>query len=306
MRSGESRPYVALALTLLAACFVGGCYFDLSLFGDPDTPDTVIVPEDVINAIDGERMKAIVHEITSELYAGRKTGSSGEAKARKYIVQHFISAGLLPGKRNGYEETYTVGGENTANVVGYLPGIDSSPVRDEIVVVGGHHDHVGSGHPGANDNASGTSMVIELAYAVGLLRGALKRTAVFVTFSGEEEGCLGANFFVGNDTEFPIKNTVLYINLDMVGLGKRDDSYLMTYRQTYETEVQLLLNPLLSDCTWDEDVFANLGVRTLGKWNSADDSCFHSACDKADRLDYDGMAGRAKDVLQVIWNYLQE
>jgi aminopeptidase YwaD len=111
----------------------------------------------------------------------------------------------------------------TTNVIGVVPGHD--PTRaSEAMVVGAHYDHVGrSGgavYPGADDNASGTAVVLELARAFATAGGA-SRTLVFVLFSGEEIGLLGSRHYVRNPT-VPIERTVAMINFDMVGrLGDR-------------------------------------------------------------------------------------
>jgi hypothetical protein len=111
----------------------------------------------------------------------------------------------------------------TANVIGVVPGHD--PARStEAVVVAAHYDHLGrSGgvvYPGADDNASGTAVVLELARAFATA-GRTPRTLVFALFSGEEMGLLGSRHYVQHPT-VPIERTVAMINLDMVGrLGDR-------------------------------------------------------------------------------------
>lgn len=111
------------------------------------------------------------------------------------------------------------------NVVAVLPGSDSS-VASEYVIVGAHYDHLGLGgggslaegegriHNGADDNASGTAALIEVARSVS--RARLARTVVFIAFTGEERGLLGSRFFVEQPT-VPLGRTVAMINLDMVG-----------------------------------------------------------------------------------------
>jgi hypothetical protein len=111
----------------------------------------------------------------------------------------------------------------TANVIGVVPGHDPARASD-AVVVGAHYDHLGhSGgavYPGADDNASGTAVVLELAQAFATAGGA-SRTLVFALFSGEELGLLGSRHYVRNPT-VPIERTVAMINFDMVGrLGDR-------------------------------------------------------------------------------------
>jgi aminopeptidase YwaD len=112
------------------------------------------------------------------------------------------------------------------NVVGILPGSD--PVlKNEAIVIGAHYDHLGHGgagsldvnstaiHHGADDNASGTAAVIELAREFAEAKNN-KRTLICIAFSGEEEGLIGSNFYVNNPV-FPLEKTVAMINLDMVG-----------------------------------------------------------------------------------------
>jgi Zn-dependent M28 family amino/carboxypeptidase len=114
-----------------------------------------------------------------------------------------------------------------SNVVGILNGSDPS-LRNEFIVVGAHYDHLGRGgagslaprageiHHGADDNASGVAGVLELARLLSTQKHKLRRSVVFVAFSGEEEGLLGSNFYV-NHPVVPLANTVAMINLDMVG-----------------------------------------------------------------------------------------
>jgi hypothetical protein len=117
------------------------------------------------------------------------------------------------------------------NVIGVLEG--EGPKKDEIVVVGAHYDHLGRGgmgslmpgsaeiHNGADDNASGTVSVLELARRFGQRGKKPPRKLVFMTFSGEEEGLIGSAYYVKNPV-FPLNKTIAMINLDMVGRLKDD------------------------------------------------------------------------------------
>jgi len=115
----------------------------------------------------------------------------------------------------------------TSNVIGILPG-DDPQRRDEAIVIGAHYDHLGHGgegslapesigqaHPGADDNASGTAVVLALARAFAA-SGPRPRTLVFATFAGEELGLLGSAHYVTHPP-FPLDRTVLMVNADMVG-----------------------------------------------------------------------------------------
>jgi hypothetical protein len=113
------------------------------------------------------------------------------------------------------------------NVVGFIPGSDPA-LRDEVIVIGAHYDHLGYGevgslapepgdiHPGADDNASGTAAIMELARLLAQNRDRLKRSVLVIAFSAEEEGLLGAEYFLQNPT-VPRENIVAMLNLDMVG-----------------------------------------------------------------------------------------
>ncbi|NOY36066.1 MAG: M28 family peptidase [Chlorobi bacterium] len=119
--------------------------------------------------------------------------------------------------------------KTTYNVVGLLEGHD--PVlRDQIVVIGAHYDHLGMGGPntgsrrpdtiavhyGADDNASGTSLVMELAGKLASQQDSLRRSIIFIAFSAEEMGLLGSKYFT-KDTLADMHHIVAMINADMVG-----------------------------------------------------------------------------------------
>jgi Zn-dependent M28 family amino/carboxypeptidase len=116
------------------------------------------------------------------------------------------------------------------NVIGVLEGSDRV-LKNETIIVGAHYDHLGTGgagslaqrsgeiHHGADDNASGTAGVLELARLFTSQRVKPKRTIVFMCFSGEEEGLLGSNYYVNHPTT-PLANTVAMINMDMIGRMK--------------------------------------------------------------------------------------
>ena len=119
------------------------------------------------------------------------------------------------------------------NVLAWLPG-----QTDEYVIVGAHYDHLGRGnldslapsqigqiHPGADDNASGTAGVLELARLLAPQRGQLKRSILFMNFSGEELGLLGSAAWVKNPTR-PLEKAVAMINMDMIGRIKDDKVYI--------------------------------------------------------------------------------
>ena len=117
----------------------------------------------------------------------------------------------------------------TQNVIGILRGNDPL-LKDEYIVAGAHFDHLGMGgrgsgsrvpdtiaiHNGADDNASGSALLMELAQKLSSVKGQLKRSVIFIAFDGEEEGLLGSKFFVNNPT-VNLKSIKTMFNYDMVG-----------------------------------------------------------------------------------------
>ncbi|REJ95871.1 MAG: M20/M25/M40 family metallo-hydrolase [Planctomycetota bacterium] len=118
-----------------------------------------------------------------------------------------------------------------ANVVGVLEG--EGPRADETVVIGAHYDHVGRGgvgslspgsteiHNGADDNASGTAALLEVARRLAAREEKLPRRVVFIAFTGEERGLLGSAHYV-REPIFPLEDTIAMINMDMVGRLEED------------------------------------------------------------------------------------
>ncbi len=106
------------------------------------------------------------------------------------------------------------------NVLGLIPG--NGPLAKETVVVGAHRDHFGRQagllFPGADDNASGTAILIEVARAIMASGARPQRTILFASFSGEEQGFLGSRLYVSRPTR-TLEHTVAMINVDHAGIG---------------------------------------------------------------------------------------
>ncbi len=123
------------------------------------------------------------------------------------------------------------------NVVAKIPGTDPT-LENQVVVVGAHFDHLGHGgdgslapdshevHNGADDNASGTAAVMEVAHRFASAGIRPERTVLFMAFTGEEKGLWGSGYYVGHPI-FPLQNTVAMINMDMV--GRLRDNTLTVY-----------------------------------------------------------------------------
>ena len=164
---------------------------------------------------------------------GRGVGTDGLLAAEHYIVEAFSAAGLEPGGVDGFLQTWNEpngpdgGPARLANVIGVIPGTNPD-LAGESVVIGAHYDHLGRGwpdvhsgdegtiHPGADDNASGVAVLIELARNLSG-NHAPQRTIVFVAFSGEEWGLKGSRHYVANAERWPASKIRSMVNLDTVG-----------------------------------------------------------------------------------------
>jgi hypothetical protein len=185
-------------------------------------------------AFDRARLMSHVELLAGDSLEGRGIGTSGLREAGEYIARAFESAGLEPGGDDGgFFQTWTEpegpGDEPVTlrNVVGVLPGTDRER-RLQSVVVGAHYDHLGRGwpdvragdegviHSGADDNASGVAVLLELAALLGEeLEPA--RSIVFVAFSGEEWDRKGSIHYLEAMQRWPAEQILAMVNLDGVG-----------------------------------------------------------------------------------------
>ena len=154
-----------------------------------------------------------------------------EAIAREIDRDLMPRSKALTGATVRYVERLSTNRKTVGNVVGILPGSDPSRAS-EAVVIGAHYDHVGLGgrnsaapersgeiHNGADDNASGTASIIEMAREAVQNRSRFPRTLVFIAFAAEERGLLGSERYV-REAAFPIDRTIAMLNLDMVGRSR--------------------------------------------------------------------------------------
>jgi hypothetical protein len=192
------------------------------------------------------RIKEDVSFLASDALEGRQTGTEGEKKAAKYISERFAELNLLEKGTSKYLQPFTfkpktnphdevkfdVNGDGTItgnNVIGF---VDNK--AENTIIIGAHYDHLGFGgegslyrdsikaiHNGADDNASGIAILLNLA--ARLKDKNTNNNYLFMAFSGEEMGLLGSNYFVKNPT-IDTKKVSYMINMDMVGRMKKDST----------------------------------------------------------------------------------
>ncbi|MCE5223483.1 M28 family peptidase [bacterium] len=172
-----------------------------------------------------EKMNAYhsIAELTKDEYEGRLTGSEGGKKAAQWIADQYAVFGLHTFTDSSYFQTVTnaMSLSNGDNVVGFIPS--ANPECKKSIVIGAHYDHLGKSisgqiYRGANDNASGTSVVIEMARILSDVILLSSVNIVFVAFTGEEQGLYGSKYYADYPL-FPLNQSLAMINLDMVGTG---------------------------------------------------------------------------------------
>ena len=193
------------------------------------------------------KIKEDVSFLAGDKLEGRKTGTKGEKEAATYIAKRFKEIGVEPKGIKGFLQVFTfkpktdphqevkystTSTDSTitgTNVLGY---IDNK--ANKTIVIGAHYDHLGFGaegslykgeekaiHNGADDNASGVSVMLNLASK--LKQTNTSNNYLFIAFSGEEMGLLGSNYFVKNAT-IPLDSINYMLNMDMVGRLKADST----------------------------------------------------------------------------------
>lgn len=170
-----------------------------------------------------EDLKRHIEALASPELTGRNNETPGGDKAAWYVAAEMIKMGLKPGGTDGYFQPFTTdkarGGSVEAfkgrNVLGILEGTD---LKDEYVVINAHHDHLGvvkgTIRPGADDNASGVAMILELARSFA--KKPPRRSLLVISFDCEEDGLVGSREFVNSDL-FGKYTIVADVCFDLIG-----------------------------------------------------------------------------------------
>ncbi|MBX6362629.1 MAG: M20/M25/M40 family metallo-hydrolase [Gemmatimonadetes bacterium] len=305
---------VSLILAVLGAAALGA-----------SAPRAAQVP-----AIREENVRAELAALADDSMQGRRTASPGGARAARFIAQRMRELGLQPAGDSGFFQRVPLarspqGGRGglmlldalegldtvpaaaraiAVNVVGLLPGSDPK-LKDEAILVDAHYDHLGVGRPvggdsiynGADDDASGTVAVLEIARA--LAAGPKpKRTVVFLATTGEEVGLLGTRWYIAHPV-VPLERTVANLEIEMIGrpdslAGGRGKGWLTGFeRSTMGSLLAAAGIPIVADphpeqsffTRSDNIAFARRGIpaHTLSSYNLHTD--YHTPDDEVDRVD---------------------
>ncbi len=285
-----------------------------------------------INAAD---LKEHLYVLASDILEGRKTGEKGQKMASNYITAYYKNLGLkAPKGHDDYiqsipKDFFNGKSNNTSeNIVAYIKG---SEKPDEFVVISAHFDHLGMKgkdvYNGADDNGSGTSAVLEIAKAFQKAKKnghGPKRSVLFINLTGEEEGLFGSKYYTSHPI-FPLKNTVVDLNIDMVGrvdekhTGKPDYIYLIgsdklsTDLHRLSEEVNEKYTQLKLDYKYNDDKDPNRFYYRSDHYNFAKNNIpiifyfngvhadYHKTTDTPDKINYDILAKRAQLVFYTAW-----
>ena len=276
------------------------------------------------------RIKEDVTFLASDKLEGRQTGTKGEKASSAYIQKRFTELGLQPKgtsnflqpftfkpKTNPHEQVkFDVNGDGTItgnNVIGF---IDNK--AENTVIIGAHFDHLGYGgdgslyrdsikaiHNGADDNASGVAILLNLA--AKLKKKNTNNNYLFITFSGEEMGLLGSNYFVKNPT-IDTKKVSYMINMDMVGRLKKDSALAVygtgtspIFKQTLKSHNDnfKLIQQESGVGPSDHTSFYLADIPVLHFFTGQHED-YHKPSDDAEKLNYEGMETISKYIFNII------
>jgi Zn-dependent M28 family amino/carboxypeptidase len=237
----------------------------------------------------------------------RQAGSEGDVKAARYIAEQIEMIGWEVAEQ---KFALPQGGESS-NVIGKPPGFDE---RAPYLLVGGHRDSLRG--PGANDNATGVALALEVARAVAARPAALP--VVFIAFGAEERQPangrphhVGSRYFVSLMSEQQKRNLAALINLDMVGRGDLITCGHMSVGPTEGTErcVRLAEDlgiPARERVTpdWsDNGAFLTNGMNAAWLWTGDDPCCIHSPRDTLDRVRPEDVERSGRLALALVRSY---
>jgi len=284
-----------------------------------------------IESITPADVKRRIGIIADDSMGGRDTPSRGLDATARYIAAEFRRFGLTPGGDSGtFIQHYPVPGSRpnanprtAPNVVGVLEGSD--PVlKNEYIVLSAHMDHVGISAPvngdsiynGADDDASGTTGVLEIAEAMSMPGARPKRSVIFLTVSGEEHGLWGSSWF-SEHPAVPISQIVADLNIDMIGrnwkdtivvIGKEHSDLGTTLDRVNRAHPELRMKAI--DDIWPEENFyfrsdhynfARKGVPILFFFNGTHPD-YHGPNDEPDRID----AEKESRIVRLVFLIAQE
>ncbi len=277
-------------------------------------------------AFSADRMMETVEYLANDELKGRGIGTSELDKSADYIANKFKDYGLRTGSDNDsyfqkwQQDVLGKKNVNLTNVVGVIPG--TNPELSQAVVISAHYDHLGEGwpntkkdnkgkiHNGADDNASGVAVMLEIAKALG--KSKPERSIIFVAFTAEEAGLIGSRYFVENYKKHPF-----FANINIDTVGRLNNNKLMvlntdTAREwkfifmgtDYTTGVLTQLITQELDAS-DQVSFIAKGVPAVQLFYAGVESDYHVPEDVSEKIDSAGLI-KVAAVVREITEYLAQ
>jgi Zn-dependent M28 family amino/carboxypeptidase len=311
--------------TLLAACS--------STKSSPDKSEDLILTK-YANTIKVEDLKTYLYTLASDSMQGRNTGDAGQKMAAEYLKKFYKENGIISpiGGDDYFQEipaSFLRGrAKATENVLAFIEG---SEKPEEILVISAHYDHVGMKgdqiYNGADDDASGTSAVMEIAQAFRQAKNngnGPKRSILFINLTAEEKGLFGSMWYVEHPI-FPLENTIADLNIDMV--GRVDEAHVENPNFVYLIGSDKLSSDLHKiseeankkyvnldlDYTYNDEGdpnrfyyrsdhynFAKNNIPIIFYFNGVHED-YHQPTDTADKIDFDLLQKRTKLVFYTAW-----
>ncbi|ODB92029.1 hypothetical protein A3194_06325 [Candidatus Thiodiazotropha endoloripes] len=272
-----------------------------------------------------EKMMQTVRYLSDQQLQGRGLGSKGLDLAADYIAAAFKKAGLKPGgEQQEYFQYFHANDDQgkshrLKNIIGIIPGRHPQ-LSQQNLVIGAHYDHLGLGWPdvrennrgkihfGADDNASGIAVMLELARILAKNHKP-DRNIVFVAFSGEEAGRLGSKHYVKHQQRYPVSETIGMLNLDSVGRLFDNKLIVLGAESASEwphifrgigfvtgIESAMVNEPLDAS---DQISFHDAGIPAVQLFSGAHTD-YHRPGDTADKIDLEGMIKVAEVSKQIV------
>lgn len=272
--------------------------------------------------INSESVKSIVSFLASDELEGRDTGSEGIEEVAVYIENIFKENNIKPYFKT-YRDSFKVKDVVGYNIVGYLEGNDAK-LKNEFVILGAHYDHIGiiktingdSIANGANDNAAGTSAVLEMVKYFANKKNN-KRSIMFTLFSAEEKGLLGSKHL---SKRLNNKNLDLYtmVNFEMIGVPFKDRDYeafvsgydksnmaekINTYTESNligKSEVAIKYDLFKRSDNYPFYTAFNVPCQTISSCDMSNFDYYHHVGDEVDKLDFIFMQSFINKVIPAI------
>ena len=322
-----------LVTLICAALFLTSC----SSSQNKNKTEQDVNPETFASTITSSELKDMLYTYASDDYEGRKTGEPGQKKAIEFIKNHYLTNNIAsPIAENDYfqeipADYFGSDIKDSENVIAYIKG---SEKPDEVIIISAHLDHIGVNtngdiNNGADDDGSGTVAILEIAEAFKAAEkdgNGPKRTIVFLHVTGEELGLFGSRYYADVKPVFPLKNTVVNLNIDMIGRvdPKHEESgknylYLIgsdkLSKELHDVseDINKKYFNLEFDYTYNDDNdpnrfyyrsdhynFAKNNIPVIFYFNGTHDD-YHKPSDTPDKINYAFLETRTKLIFHTAW-----